>query len=192
MIYTYTFTDISKRNDFINILTELWYNIWMNTYSKVISSKSDVQAHIIWNWANVKTTNNTITYYELNIEKNIGPDEEYKLNKLFNLYSYSRLERSFWAVIIGWIIWWISISLLLSYSLYILFWFININIDMDSFIGKTLWYIVIFWPILYIMIAIYKNQSKNIEKDNNNINELKQYLINNYLWEIWKKIINKL
>lgn len=186
MISTFTFYSSKSRDDFINIINELWFNFTTNTYTKTTWSKSDVSPHIFWNGSNIKTTNNTITLFEVTLDKDLTEEEEIKLNKLFQLFKYRKSELKFWALIIISLVLWIVLSLAIAYLLDNFLWLLDFN--------KYTWLpnITIIWSIAFVFYKLFVYMDWDIEKKEAQFQESKNYLIENYVWENWKRIISKL
>lgn len=184
MIATYTFNSSKKRDDFINIIKELWFKYTTNTYSKVIWSKSEVNPQILGNWSNVKTVNNTVTYYEITVDKDLNDDEEKKLNKLVELFQYKERDVSLWLLIFWSLILGSLLALLIGYVFDDFLWLIDFNQH------KWLTNITIIWSIWFVFYKFLAHTGNKTSEDKVKINELKNYLIDNYLWENWKKIIS--
>lgn len=188
MIKTITFTDINKRNDYINIIKELGFKVSINTYTQTLGSKSAVNDHVLWSWRDVSTVHNTITNYEVNIEKEIGDievenKEKEQLNKLEKIFLYKEKEDSFISnlfagVFIG------GILVIFLVNIWDKFW----EKLLETGIAYLLWLLVCLYMISF-MNKGDKKEKENVEKE---INDLKDELIRDYLGEKGKKIIKKL
>lgn len=195
MLYTYNFTDLSSRNNFVNIVKELWFMVNFNTYTEINSSKSEVKDHLLWNGRDVKTTNNTIIRYEINIEKDMNEEEIQKFKNFDYYYFHKKIPKPD-AWLSEWILWWFWFTLLIRWILALILKFFKIPYLIDIYNTGIYKIILLFWIfiifsvkfcIFWKPIAIQK--AKELEEKNKKIKEM---LINNYLWEFWKKIITNM
>lgn len=195
MLYTFTFTSISARNTFVNIVKELWFSVDINTYSEIKSSKSEVKEHILWGGRDVKTENNTITRYEINIEKNMNEKEiNYFNDFIYYYFNKEKPENNDW--IVEWVSAWLWITLIIRWLLALIFKFIKIPYLIDIYSISIYKFSILLFIFIFLSIKFSKswkpksiNKANKIEEKNNKI---KKILLNEYLWEYWKKIISNM
>lgn len=195
MLYTYEFTDLSSRNNFVNIVKELWFMVNFNTYTEINSSKSEVKDHLLWNGRDVKTTNNTITRYEINIEKDMNEEEIQKF-KNFDYYYFHKKRPKPDAWLSEWILWWFWVTLLIRWILALILKYIKIPYLINFYNVDELKYMLLLWIFLFLSInfciswkPIAIKKANELEEKNKKIKEM---LIKEYLWEYGKKIITNM
>jgi len=188
MIKTITFTDVDKRNDYISIVKELWFTVNTNTYSK----NSSVTHTSIYDWRWGSTTrHNSTPQYEINIEKEIDYiDEEDKeskeLDKLKKIFFYKEKKESFmFHLFIGTLSGFFITAILVWPILWGIF-----GID-ELLINTGLVYLIGLFICLHMVWVFNKSYKKEKAEAKKEINNLKDELINSYLWKKWKEIIKK-
>lgn len=185
MIKTFKFVNSKRRDEFISVIKELWFKYSLNTYSQVVSSKSEVNDHLIWNGRDVKTTNNSVIYYEITVDKDLDNEEEIKFNKLTKLFFYKRNNDNLFSNIVMWFLSWWFITIILFIFIgnnFVDLWNMLLNTKLIYLIG-----IIIIGLFSYLFNKISKEDK---EKQSKEITELKDFLLNEYLWEYWKKLIS--
>lgn len=195
MLYTYTFTNISSRNTFVNIVKELWFSVDLNTYSELKSSKSEVKDHFFWNGRDVKTENNTVTRYEINIEKDMNEVETKKFNDFIYFYFNKQTPKPD-ARIFEWIWGWFWLTLIIRWLIALILKFIKIPYFIDIYNVDTYKYVLLWWLFLVLTIKFQKSskpesikKAKILEEKNLKIKEM---LMKEYLWEYGRKIITNM
>lgn len=193
MLYTYTFNNTRSRDEFINIVKELWFSVDINTYTEIKSSKSEVKEHILWDWRDVKTINQTVTVYEVSIEKDLNQEETNKFND-FLYYYFSKEKPKPDARIFDWIWGWFWLTLIIRWLLALIFKFIKIPYLIDIYNVDLYKYLLLWWLFLVFTLKFQKSskpeaieKAKKVEEKNKRVKEM---LIKEYLWEYGKKIIN--
>lgn len=192
MLYTYPFSNTRSRDEFINIVKELWFSVNINTYTEIKSSKSEVKEHILWDWRDVKTINETITNYEVSIEKDINQEETKKFND-FIYYYFNKQTPQANSWIFEWILWWFWFTLIIRWILALIFKFIEIPYLIDIYNVDLYKYLLLWWLFLVLTLKYQKSlkpkaieKAKQFEEKNKRVKEM---LMKEYLWEYWKKVI---
>lgn len=181
MISTCTFNTQTRRDDFANIVKELWYAI--------ISQNSNVETRTVkstikqgW-WVDyIENETETIKYYEISIEK-----EDFDINLIKDLSNYIMIRSiekiSTLKAVFGWIV--LSLILLTVVAIYSY----KIRTFLDAYATPTLF---ILFSVVSISITIicYKINKKELENYHNKRKKQKENL-DKHIWTQGKEIIKK-
>lgn len=184
MLLTYKFRNVYVRNDFVNIVKELWFKVSINSYEQNLWSKSTVKENV-FGWANIDTTNDVIVIYEVNVEKDVTNEEIRKVNKLANLLSFSDENLFFWKV--SETLW-----------LWFLFWFLSLyafikivtTLSLEKFFNTEP---EMFFPFFVLsLIIIFFNRIVKRKKKRVEMRRIKGELLKSELWQFWINTVKRI